>query len=892
MSKITLKKTGLTSDKLIKEKIELEKLMLNIDDIIEFGSVCYAHLSEDKLKKETLKEHTECCQKYWIKIARDKHIETVFLKFEDMYLGDITEEVKYIFELMSVNIVTMHDLGKINPKFQYCKMQNKWNLKYAPVNEIGSKHSIISSMFYLDYFLQIINEAKNDNKLTKEECDLLKDFVYIYSYIISRHHSDVDEFEEYLDGLAGKKSGDIADYAYKWYGMFKKEMYEQNLQKIRKNTNWLSRISLNNTDKDVYLYAWTRFLYSLLVAADYYATSEFMSGWENKDFGSVENVETIINNYEDNIIQKNIRSYEKNIYPLNNEELSKVNKDTFIGNVKGINILRTEMFLETEENLKKNLDSEILYIEAPTGIGKSNTAINLSFKIMQNSDYIRKIFYIYPFNTLVEQNMNVLEKVFGNNEDIMVNIAVVNSITPYKSNIKNDEECISENYQKILLDRQFLNYPMVLSTHIMLFETMFGNSKESTFGFHQLAHSVIVIDEIQSYNNKLWAEIINFLKAFAQLLDIKIIIMSATLPNLELLTANKGKAVKLITDSKKYFNHKMFSQRVTINYDLMDRKITFEELAEHILKSKNSVEDKSTENINGKKILVEFIKKSSAETFYKMMKELTDVPVRLMNGDSSLQERKKIIADIENMYEVIVVATQVVEAGVDIDMDIGYKDISRLDSEEQFMGRINRSGRRKGIVYFFNMDDAKKIYTNDVRTYNENTLLDKKIREMLSAKDFYKYYEKLILPVLKNSKEKYNDDNINTFFSQVVGKLNFKKVSEQMKLIKDRKMISVYFSRKVENVENPQDIIDGGQIWEEYKSLLTNNEMPYQERTVKLHNIRSKMNMFIYQFDANLQIEWDEQIGDIFYIANGIDYYDENGVLNKDLFMCNDTLFI
>ena len=49
-----------------------------------------------------------------------------------------------------------------------------------------------------------------------------------------------------------------------------------------------------------------------------------------------------------------------------------------------------------------------------------------------------------------------------------------------------------------------------------------------------------------------------------------------------------------------------------------------------------------------------------------------------------------------------------IEAGVDIDMDIGYKDISRLDSEEQFMGRINRSAKRRGTVYFFDMDDAGK----------------------------------------------------------------------------------------------------------------------------------------------------------------------------------------
>lgn len=66
-----------------------------------------------------------------------------------------------------------------------------------------------------------------------------------------------------------------------------------------------------------------------------------------------------------------------------------------------------------------------------------------------------------------------------------------------------------------------------------------------------------------------------------------------------------------------------------------------------------------------------------------------------MTGNSNIQERKDIINEIKELESVILVATQVIEAGVDIDMDIGYKDISRLDSEEQFMGRINRSCKKK-----------------------------------------------------------------------------------------------------------------------------------------------------------------------------------------------------
>ena len=85
---------------------------------------------------------------------------------------------------MSVNVVTLHDVGKINPLFQKLKMKNNWKTEYAP-ESISSRHSIVSAIFYLDYFLGIINTAKGDGRINRDESDVLKDFAYIYSYIIS-----------------------------------------------------------------------------------------------------------------------------------------------------------------------------------------------------------------------------------------------------------------------------------------------------------------------------------------------------------------------------------------------------------------------------------------------------------------------------------------------------------------------------------------------------------------------------------------------------------------------------------------------------------------------------------------------------------------------------------
>ena len=90
--------------------------------------------------------------------------------------------------------------------------------------------------------------------------------------------------------------------------------------------------------------------------------------------------------------------------------------------------------------LDENSDRSVFYLEAPTGSEKSNTAMDLSFQLLKKDRRLRKIYYIYPFNTLVEQNLQSLRKVFGKNDKIFQSIAVVNSLTPVKMTDREKKE--------------------------------------------------------------------------------------------------------------------------------------------------------------------------------------------------------------------------------------------------------------------------------------------------------------------------------------------------------------------------------------------------------------------------------------------------------------------
>ena len=452
-----------------------EKWMIHIEDVLEDAEVCFAHVLESEGKKETLQEHTKRCQKYWKMMFEQEGLERIFDNFEKLYLEGISEKGKQLFEVMTVNIVTWHDFGKCNPRFQNDKMGHSWHMDLAPDNLIGSRHSIVSVMFYLDYFIERINQLEDKQERTK-----LKDFAYMYSYVIARHHGNLSVFSDYMDELLGKGNTEIGEKAQEWYRTWKMEVLK-NGQPVKLYAHFKKmkeRMEMQTQGQAIGLYAWIRLQFSLLTAADYYATSEFMSGIEVTDFGKFGDIQPLIRQYEDGEVQKKIRTYQREIYPMEPEKLQQVSE---------INILRTELFSEAEENLKKNKDQSVFYLEAPTGSGKSNTAMNLSFTLMQENSNLRKLFYIYPFNTLVEQNMGILAKTFGNRKEIMSQIAVVNSLVPFKDKKEKEEgdrEC-SKKYQEILLDRQFLNYPFILSTHVMLFRTMFGNAKEDVFGFQQ-----------------------------------------------------------------------------------------------------------------------------------------------------------------------------------------------------------------------------------------------------------------------------------------------------------------------------------------------------------------------------------------------------------------------
>ncbi len=730
----------------------------------------------------------------------------------DNLIYQIDNKNYLLIKEMFINAIFLHDLGKKNPCFQSKKMNNPLFKEYKDCG--NSKHSHIGALEFIEYYKKNINIIEDDTLYNR-----LIFILYNFAYHIDKHHGALENIESYFS----KTNQELKEHP--------------DFNNVKKDINLY-------LDKEFEFYILNRVLFSLLISSDYYATTEYMTNSKIDDFGVFD------------LDDKNelIDSFQKYISKFKNPTT--------------INRLRNEIFIEAEKNLLQNLSKNIFYLEAPTGSGKTITSINLALKLLESDDNLNKLLYIFPFNTLVEQTKNVFDEIFGD----ILKVEVINSITPIKID-ENAQEEEETKYEKAYINRLFFHSSAILTTHISLFNILFGTSKEDIFPLWQLANSVIIIDEIQSYDNNLWWYMVEFFDKYANLLNIKVIIMSATLPKLDYFLEQKDSFVELISNRDYFFKNSLFKDRVKVDFSLLNKKMNYEKLSEIL-----------TEQPKDKKILFEFIKKQSARDFYNLIKDEFE-NVYELSGDDNKIYREFIINKSKN-ENLIIIATQVIEAGVDIDMDIGFKDISTIDGEEQFMGRINRNCLRDGKVYFFDMDSAEKIYKNDNRLGMD--LKQQKYRDILENKNFGEYY-KDVLEIIKKNGDKFQNGLLTNYenFTELVKKLNYEEIAKTMTLINSQNF-TLYFPFKIDisnyknikefkNIDNKfltDNMLDGQKIWDKF--VLLNDIKKFSKREVEKSKINSLMQFFTfnikkYDFKATLPY-YNYEFGGYYFIENYSDF--------------------
>lgn len=788
-------------------------------------------------------------------------INNLCLSQKNIELYKYKEIIKDIF----IDVLKYHDEGKKNPFFQSF-MGNQEYKDYIFTN-INKYHTEISAIYYIiqmykTYIVHITNrKIKN----------IIKEIVIGFAYNIQQHHTELENLDKNI----------FMDNLKQYYNINKNQFININI--IDEDIEILNRMKRRGNCNNQYFdhftyYTLNKLNYSILVTCDFMAVYEHIHKKTLPINIINKNIYNDISNvfYEDKLI-KSIYNYKKN----SNVPLSKLNK------------LRTEMFLESEQNLIINKNnSNIFYLEAPTGSGKTLMSLNLAFHLLDNT--INKIYEVAPYNNIIEQTSKAVKEKFYS-DSVLVNSreSIIynndNSICKGDQD-KNNGDIEDINYNKSLLDNQTLNYPITLISHVKFFDILFSNKRHQNLMLPILCNSIVILDEIQSYKNNLWIHMINSLQSFAKNLNIKILIMSATLPKMKQLLEDKNYIIpSLIIDREKYYS--FFKNRVKINFCLLKKeKNTIEEVCTKI----NNVITTTDKH----RILIECLSQKTANAFYENMITYREKGflVYLINGITNSVTREHIIKTIQQEsynkeyvnQKIILIGTQCIEAGIDIDMDVGFKDISIIDADEQFCGRIARNFKKQGIVYFFDIDNEENIYKDDYRS--ENNLKNIKYRIMFVNKNFNEFYNRNYMWLLKKQSENYNSYKNNLY------KLQYEYIKDTMKLINNRTYKFLFNCTYKNN-------ISAKKLWIEYNNINKNNTISYPEKMIKLSIIKKKLSKYIYNINT---YNFHDSIGvkqedNTYIIDEGYKYFDNvnqdnslnaESILNVEAFVNHVQLFI
>lgn len=534
-----------------------------------------------------------------------------------------------------------------------------------------------------------------------------------------------------------------------------------------------------------------------------------------------------------------------------------------------INKTREEAYQEVNGNiLNMDLNERILSIELPTGIGKTFTGVSAALKLKERINnelnFNPRIIYSLPFLTIVDQNSDTISSILNESSlkgsNFLLNHNHLSDMN-YKSN---DLENYDISNSKILIEGW--NSEIIVTTFIQFFYSIISNKNKSLRKFHNITNSIILLDEIQSLPYKYWKIINLFFKKLAYEYNCWIILMTATQPYIF-----KENEIKSLVDNVDYYFNKF--DRVNYNFNLDSQN--FEDFKKEFV-DKISNDSKNDylvvlNTINSSKELYEFIKDYYSVMDYDIYLDDCngicyigdDIQLIYLSNNIIPKHRlEKINAIKESNRQSIVISTQLIEAGVDIDVDIIYRDLAPLDSLVQTAGRCNRSGNKeKGIVNVISLrNENGKSYSSFIY----DSLLLNKTKEVLTSLNQISEKEFNLAAAKNYFKLIYNSGTQDDYLIKIIENLRFPEIPSNFKLIEeDIQKVDVFV------VINSEAKL----LFEKYNDIINNYEG--FDRNNEFLKIKNKFYKYVISVD-------ETKIGSANNLCNDeIFYIGENDVFRK-----------
>lgn len=652
-----------------------------------------AHISDDGLnREESVAEHTK---------------KTAFLCVEKGKRCGISQ----IMLLCGI----MHDIGKNKQKFN----------DYIHADE-NVKRKLRGTIAHASTGAKCIYDLYHDSSSNA------KLMVEIISYAVAAHHGIFDCVDIEHTDIFSQKISRVDDYNEAYNNARQGYLNEYELDNIFINASnefgleWnkikelfirlkptLLLRNSKSTDEVLFEYKFfqlaclQRLVLSILIDSDWEATSDFMENIDTLSKPSEinakevfkkagENFEAYIRQKRESIVISQLSSKEKAIFDARNA-------------------------LQNECIQFAKYPAGIYCLPIPTGGGKTLSSLAYALEFCRLHPETERIIYVSPFVSITEQNAQVFRDAIGNDRWIL----------EHHSSVFRNEEKADEDYRSNEFSRYDINWeePFICTTFVQFMNTLFSDKSDSIRRMHRLANSVVIIDEVQSMPLKCvhtFNYMINFLNAVCK---TNIILCTATQPTLAEAECPicYSHPKYMIANAAGWFQK---FERVKINIPEMDQKYTFESLGDEIAEQ--------TEEYRS--MLVVLNTKSAVRKLYDLLKS-RNINVEYLTTNLCAEHRsdklKSIKEALKNKQEnIVVISTNLIEAGVDISFECVYRSMTGLDSLAQTAGRCNRNGEMdRGIIHLImlegentgNMEELQqnsRITENIIYQYNSSEKSD------------------------------------------------------------------------------------------------------------------------------------------------------------------------
>jgi CRISPR-associated endonuclease/helicase Cas3 len=626
----------------------------------------------------------------------------------------------------------------------------------------------------------------------------------ILEYIITGHHGGLLNYGSTECGLEDRLSKPfLPDYS-----AYKNEIVTPDLNEFR------PRLTPTHNRMGFTISFYTRMLFSCLVDADFLDTERFLS--PDKFFlrGQYESFNKLFTKFDNHMGTK-----------LSKAEENQINK------------YRKEIYEQCIE--KAELPPHMFSLTVPTGGGK--TLSSMAFALNHLKKYnLNRILYVIPYTSIIEQNADVFREIFGNQ-----NVLEHHSNYDPKNEKSENTDVVQE---KLKLSSENWDIPIVVTTNVQFFESLFSNRVSRCRKLHNLAKSVIILDEAQMLPTGFLKPCLAALSELVVNYGSTVVICTATQPNLNGLLDERVRPIEIMRSPQELYET---FRRVHVT-DLGD-------LDDANLSARLNAHKQVLCIVNTRKHAQKLYEQlSGSESCYHLSARMCPVHRRM--------KLNKIKDLLKKGAECRVVSTQLIEAGVDIDFPAVYRVVAGIDSVCQASGRCNREGRLdSGEVYVFRSTEI----------YGKATHWQSRVAE-IGSMIFDEWDDPLSLPAVDRYFEKlysYEGDGL------------------------DKEKILLAFEERLRDIAFPfEDVADAF-------NLIENNTrdiiIPYDDKARSIikkiqqtgflgNYVRSlqgyTVSIYLEEFKALERINAISSIADRFFVLeDGRNYYSENiGLLNLE----------